>query len=220
VREGLIADLPGTAEGNAGSIELTADTVRLDGGTIATNAEAADGGNVDILARQLLDLDRGVITATVTDDTGGNVTIDSAAVLLGNASRIEARAGGGTGGSIQITADSYFAFPGSVVSADSELGIDGIVTVHSPDVDLAGNLTVLPTDYLDASSLMRERCAARSGEPSGSFAVRGNGGIPPEPDGWLRASVLSDTETTASAALPPIHVASLAGPLLARGACE
>jgi len=77
------------------------------------------------------------------------------------------------------------------VSAEADRQeFSGIVEVNTPDVDLAGTLTALPASYLDASSLMRERCAARrSGERAGSFAVRGNGGIPAEPDGWLPGTV-------------------------------
>ena len=68
---------------------------------------------------------------------------------------------------------------------------------------------------------MRERCAARtSGERAGSFAVRGPGGIPAEPDGWLPAPVVLDAAATSAAtAGPPALLASLAGPLLAPGAC-
>jgi hypothetical protein len=46
------------------------------------------------------------------------------------------------------------------------------------------------------------------------------GGIPAEPDGWLPAPVLLEAAaTSAAAAGPPALLASLAGPLLAPGAC-
>src|SRR5262249_37425638 len=99
--------------------------------------------------------------------------------------------------------------------------LSGTVEIHSPDVDLAGTLTPLPSGFLDAPSLMREHCAARrNGERAGSFSVRGPGGIPSEPDGWLRAPVVLDAATpTARVPGPPVLVASLPGPLLAHGAC-
>jgi hypothetical protein len=51
--------------------------------------------------------------------------------------------------------------------------------------------------------------------------VRGPVGIPPEPDGWLRASVLPDAEETAEAAPAlPILAASFQGSLLMPGTCE
>jgi hypothetical protein len=99
--------------------------------------------------------------------------------------------------------------------------LSGTVEIHSPDVNLAGTLAELPSSFLDAASLMRERCAARrSGERSGTFAVRGAGGIPAEPDGWLPAPLLPEADAaTAAAAERPTLVASLPGPLLLHGAC-
>jgi len=194
-RDRRVPPAPVIATGPAGAVTLTGvDELRLSGGTIATDAPNADGGSITIEARDLVHLDSGVITATVTGGTGGNVFIDPDVVILQNGSRIEARAGTGEGGHIRITTDNYFAFPGSVVSATAgNPELSGTVEVNAPDTDLAGALTALPASYLDAASLMRERCAARrSGERAGSFAVRGNGGIPAEPDGWLPAAVAFD----------------------------
>jgi large exoprotein involved in heme utilization and adhesion len=154
---------------------------------------------------------------------GGNITIDPEVVLLENDSHIRATAVGGTGGRITISAENYFAFQGSEVDVRAgDPALSGTIELHAPDVDLAGNLTELPTSYLDADSLMRERCAARrSGEASGSFAVRGPVGIPPEPDGWLRASVEADAGETAEAAPAlPLLTASFSGLLLAKEGCE
>jgi len=227
--QSLVGDVPAAdrGKGNAGEITLVANRVLVGGGTIAIDSSAADGGDVTIEARKLVHLDRGVITASVNGGlktTGGNITIDPAVVLLENWSSIVATAkGSNSGGKIEITANNYFAFPGSKVSAEADRqDLSGTVEIHAPDVDLTGNIMPLPTTFLDASSLLRERCAARrSGEPSGSFAVRGPGGIPAEPDGWLRAPVLPDTEATAEDAPSlPLLAASLPGPLLAAGSCE
>jgi large exoprotein involved in heme utilization and adhesion len=103
-----------------------------------------------------------------------------------------------------------------VIDASSELGIDGTVEIHYPDVDLASALTALPAAFLDAASLLRERCAARrGGERAGSFAVRSVGGVPAEPDGALIALALPSTaaasETRTSVAFDSPH----AGVLLA-----
>jgi hypothetical protein len=182
---------PGEATGNAGSVTLTANELRLFRGTLAVNSEKADGGNLTVEAKELVHLDAGEITASVNDGGGGNITIDPEVVILQNGSLIEARAGDGTGGTIAITADNYFAFPGTVVSADADdPDLSGTVEVNTPDVNLAGALAELPSNPLDAASQMKEPCAARrSGERAGSFAVRAAEGIPPEPDGWLPATV-------------------------------
>jgi large exoprotein involved in heme utilization and adhesion len=202
-----------------------AETLRLIGGRITTSAGETAGGSIQLQATKLVHLDAGEITASVAGGTGGNITIDPVFVILENGSRIVATAVGseGHGGRIRITTDNFLQFPGSVVSSKADRPeFSGTVEIHSPDVDLAGTLTPLPSAFLDAVSLMRERCAARrSGERAGSFSVRGLGGIPAEPDGWLRAPVLSGAAATgtSAAARPPTLVASLPGPLLAHGAC-
>jgi hypothetical protein len=195
-RDGLIPSAPRTARGDAGAVRVSAHELRLvDGGTLAVDSEAADGGAVTVQANELVHLDAGVITTSVAGDTGtasGSVSIDPEVVILQNGSEIVAQAAGGRGGEVTITADNYFAFPGSVVSAEAEKRpeLSGTVEVNTPDVNLAGALAELPTNPLDAASQMKEACAARrSGERAGSFAVHAAEGIPPEPDGWLPATV-------------------------------
>jgi filamentous hemagglutinin family protein len=209
--------------GDAGDVTLRAPSLLLfDRGSVTTIADQTNGGNITIQAQNLVHLDAGEITSSVSGGAGGNIAIDPVFVILENGSRIEATAVTGHGGAIRITTDNFFAFPGSVVSAKSgDQALSGTVEIHSPDVNLAGSLTPLPSTFLDAASLMRERCAARrSGERAGSFAVRGPGGIPAEPDGWLPAPVLPDPASIAAATpAQPALVASLSGPLLARGAC-
>jgi large exoprotein involved in heme utilization and adhesion len=188
--DGLIRVRPAEILGDAGAIGLEASRLLLAGGTISTAATASDGGNVTIEARDLVHLDAGEITAAVRDGSGGNITIDPVFVILQDGSRIVADAGTGMGGNIEITTDHFFAFPDSVLDASSDLGVDGVVAIHAPDVDLAGALVALPPSYLDAASLLRERCAARErGGRGGSFAVLGVAGIPPEPDGLLSAAL-------------------------------
>jgi large exoprotein involved in heme utilization and adhesion len=181
-----------------------------------------DAGKIALEASWLVHLDAGAITTSVGVATGGNIAIDPVFVILERGSRIVAEAGTGHGGQIQIAADNFFGFPGSEVSAASgNPELSGTVEIHSPAVNLAGTLAVLPASFLDAALQMRERCAARrSGERAGSFAVRGPGGIPAEPDGWLPAPLLPDAEAATSAAPGrPVLVASLSGPLLAHAAC-
>jgi hypothetical protein len=69
---------------------------------------------------------------------------------------------------------------------------------------------------------LAKSCGARtSGAPSGTFAVRGPGGIPAEPDGWLRAPELPEAAATAEAAPAlPILAASLSGLPIAPETCE
>jgi len=181
---------------------------------ITTAAQAASGGNIFINAGPLLEVDgslttvepyRGAasgeivllrdseITTSVTSGTGsgGNITIDPVFVVL-DASRIVARADAGAGGNIVIRADFFVPSADSVVDASAgPAGIDGTVLIESPAVDLVSPLATLPRSFLDASGLMRERCAARpSGEPVGSFLVSPRG-LRPSPDAYLASPAAS-----------------------------
>ena len=115
---------------------------------------------------------------------GGNISIDPRFVTL-NMSRIIANAYGGKRGNVSIVSDYFLASPDSRVQASSQLGISGTINITAPDVDLRGSLIVLPSNYLDATSLMRDRCAALSDEKASSLVVVGRGGMPIEPDDFL-----------------------------------
>jgi hypothetical protein len=110
-----------------------------------------------------------------------------------NRSQVVARAGAGTGGSIRIVAGQFIADVDSAVDASSETGIDGTVQIESPDVDLTGTLDVLPSEFADASSLMRQACARqRAGD--GSFVVTTHERANAAPDAPLGAGERSEDE--------------------------
>ncbi|MCX5856432.1 MAG: hypothetical protein NTZ57_00705, partial [Deltaproteobacteria bacterium] len=54
----------------------------------------------------------------------------------------------------------------------------------APDVDLSGSLAVLPSNYLDATQLMRDRCLSLFEEKASSLVTAGRGGLPVEPDDY------------------------------------
>jgi filamentous hemagglutinin family protein len=207
-----IAGQSGTGGARAGLVTLAAPSLRIDGGQVLASAPDSDGGEISILARDRVHLVGGEISASVGGGTGGNIAIDPTFVILEDGSRIVANAGAGTGGNIRISAQNLFLFPGSTIDASSELGIDGVVDIRAPDADLAGSLTALPARFIDASSLLRERCAARrSGERAGSFTVRGAAGVPADPDAPLAAVGLASLARGLADATPRL---ARAGPSL------
>jgi hypothetical protein len=167
---------------------------------VTTQADRADGGNIEIRAGDLILLRDARVTATVLggEGRGGNVTLDPPFVVLDGATMI-ANALDGPGGNIRIVARALFASPDSVLQASSATNIQGTIEINAPDVDLAGTLATLPTSFLDAARLVRERCSATE-EPGGSFVVRGRGGLPPGPDAVLSARVPSAPHEEAAGA--------------------
>ena len=179
-------EAPGPS-GTAGGIAIAgysgplAERVEIFGGsTVTAAAPRSDGGNVDIRAGELVHLRDSEISASVGGGQGGNVTIDPRFVVL-DSSRIIATATTGAGGNIAITAERFFPSGDSVVSASSQLGVDGSVEIRSPDVDLSGGLARLPSSLLDAGALLRERCAVRAAEAGSSLVVEARDGMPATP---------------------------------------
>jgi large exoprotein involved in heme utilization and adhesion len=176
-----------TGTGNAGGIAVSAGgNITLNNSTINTDTTNADGGDITIKAQNLLYLYRSAITTSVQGGAGngGNISIDPTFVVL-NGSDIIANAYGGNGGNINIVSDYFLSSPDSKVEASSQLGVSGTVNITAPEVDISGSLMILPSTYLDLTSLLRDRCAAFADEKASSLVVTGQGGMPMEPDDYL-----------------------------------
>jgi hypothetical protein len=179
--------------GRAGDLSLIVhDSLQvLDGGRITAQSYRGDGGNVDIQAINSVELFGGSITAEVGIDggaetAGGNISIDPTWVILEDGSVISADAHEGHGGNVSIRTQGLFVSPDSRISASSELGVDGTVAVDSPETNLAGELASLSQAYLDAGSLIGDRCGAGAG----SFALRDGPAVLAAPDGMLASPLL------------------------------
>ncbi|MGH8535815.1 MAG: filamentous hemagglutinin N-terminal domain-containing protein [Gammaproteobacteria bacterium] len=148
--------------GRSGEIFVKAtDSFRLfNDSQISVKTAQADAGDISLDVGFLLHLRDSSITTSVAEGagSGGDINIDPVFVILDN-SEIIANAFGGPGGNVHIVADHFFASPDSVVSASSDLGIDGVVEIDSPDTDLNAGLIELPADFFDAASLLTQGCA-------------------------------------------------------------
>ncbi|HYH43451.1 MAG TPA: hypothetical protein VD867_15870, partial [Burkholderiales bacterium] len=151
-----------------------------------------------IIAIDLLRLTDSEITTSVGTGlgNGGNITIDPVYVIL-DSSRIIANAFGGDGGNINIVTSALLQTGDSIISASSELGVQGTIEISAPDSDLAGGLTPLPGGLFDSSLLLRESCSARAGRGGNSFVGVGYGGLPERP-GTLAFSSYAQRPATAA----------------------
>jgi filamentous hemagglutinin family protein len=184
-----------SGSGPAGNIFISApDWLRLYDGSITTQAISSDGGNIDIRAGNMVRLQNSEISTSVGsgEGSGGNLFIDPTFVILEN-SRISANAFGGSGGNIHIITDYFMATPDSVIDASSQLGLSGSVQIAAPRTEPAANLPRLPATFLDASSLLRDACAAHVGQRASSLVGVGRGGVAAAPDGYSGSRYFADT---------------------------
>lgn len=184
---GQISSSSGSS-GNAGNISITAtDSVYVRDSSITTEALLADGGNIAIKAPNTIRFDNSTLTASVNGEketVGGNILIDPRFVLL-KGSDVVATAHKGTGGNIDITSSVFLADNYSVVSAASELGFPGTVSINAPNT-VSGLIAPLSSDIVSSAALLRERCIARIREGKySSFIVGGRDGIPIEPGNMI-----------------------------------
>ncbi|WP_148278122.1 S-layer family protein [Desulfobacula toluolica] len=186
--------------GKSGNIViLVDDTLQLDNSSsITVETAQANAGDIMVNAGFLVHLrDESAITTSVAggEGDGGNIIIDAIFVVMDGESKVVANAKEGSGGNIHIGIDGDGAFlksTDSVVDASSKFGVSGSVTIDAPDTDISGSISTLPVSFLDASSLLSERCVTRTAGELSTFIIVGHGGMPLSPDAPLPAYYLLD----------------------------
>ena len=162
--------------GDAGSINVQAQHLHLaQHSSISTAATQAGGGNIELAGlSELLYLDQGEITTSVAtgQGSGGNITIEQPQFTVLNQAQIKAQADAGHGGDILIAAAHFVPSVESLVSASSNLGIDGQISIQSPTEDVGSQVLNLSAKYLNAASLFPRSCAARIADQRPSQFVR------------------------------------------------
>lgn len=203
------ANLSANASSSAGTIKITANQLKLDNNTfINAETDNGSGGDIQISLRDLLLMRQNSQISTTAGSpgkggNGGNIIINApkgflVAVPQEN-SDIIANAFGGKGGTITISANRVFGLQTlsglspeqltairsngtSDISASSDVGQDGQVTISSLQVDPAQGLTELPVDVVDPSSLIAQGCQPDNPDLANrrsEFVITGRGGLPP-----------------------------------------
>ncbi|MCT7968368.1 S-layer family protein [Laspinema sp. D1] len=200
VRDGANIDVRSLGPGNAGTLEIVAESVRLDtGGSLNATTVSGTGGDIQLRSPDIL-LSRGShITTNAGNTNGGNITIDAGILTaLGN-SDITANALTGRGGRVSINAEGIFATQfrqtptnRSDITATSELGpeFSGSVELNTPDTDSSLGIVSLQENFVDAAQLIAQNFCAK-GQGS-RFTITGRGGLPASPTETLNPSVILD----------------------------
>jgi len=164
--------------GDAGNISLAiGHLLIMRDSRIETSAKFSDGGNLIINAPGYAYLRDSRVTTSVSEEfgNGGNLTISPQFAIFDN-SQVFARAKKGAGGNIDVTTTGIYNFTGEsiaqIISASSEFGVDGIVTINTPDNSAQEGLFTLPASFFDASALMNTACGQRIAENLSSFLIR------------------------------------------------
>ncbi len=182
-------------DGDAGDIEMNVfGKMQMNDSYVTTSATKADGGNIALSTPVYLRMNSSDITTSVSAENGdgGNIRLNTEFIVM-DYSRIIARAVGGDGGNIDIFTTGIFRFAPeseSPIDASSQLGVDGIVTVNSPETDISGSLLVLPSSFSDPMQWMSTPCAARSGADVSHFVFLGQEAVPSPLDDLLYSPLI------------------------------
>lgn len=180
-------------QGRAGNIEINANSLSLDGGSItAETAQTGgeEGANIDLKVSDLLKLENEseISAKAIGSANGGNINIDAGVVFAfpNQNNDIIATASQGTGGNIDITTKGIFGIEERSLSpntndinASSEFGLDGTVDINELDVNPVEGLEELPIEIIDVARLVAQNLC-QQGRGS-EFVVTGKGGIAPSP---------------------------------------
>ncbi|WP_206758338.1 two-partner secretion domain-containing protein [Calothrix parietina] len=194
--------------GIGGNIRIRADSLTLDRqGEISAETASNTGGNITLDVPRLFLLRRGGNLSTTAGTAqaggdGGNIAIAAGLIVASPTedSNITADAFTGKGGNIDIKAQGIFgikfrdrqtAF--SDITASSQLGINGVVEINTPDVDPSNGLVNLPTNLVDASQQITQSCRDSTGaiaNQKSEFIITGRGGLPANPSEILSSDAV------------------------------
>jgi filamentous hemagglutinin family protein len=101
---------------------------------------------------------------------GGNISIFSSDTIL-NKSQIIANAYEGNGGNIYITSDYVIQSSESIISASSQLGIDGNIVIEAFSENFDKQIISLPENFLNGSQWIQTPCQMRDDENISHFFI-------------------------------------------------
>jgi filamentous hemagglutinin family protein len=199
VTDNAVIDARNDGPGDGGTLSVNANAVLLDNrGSITATTVSGEGGNIRLNVRDVSLLrNNSQITASANGSgNGGNVTFNSKLIVAvpKEDSNLTANAFSGSGGNVRITTQGIFGIEPraqatglSDITASSDFGISGTVTLNTPDVDPSRGMTSLPTGLVDTNALISSSCLARR-DRQGRFIITGTGGLATQPDDLANAA--------------------------------
>ncbi len=154
---------PTTVDGDAGDVTISADRLRVGGGSLITSSTygRGDAGNVTITAADILVEDNALVASDAVGEasTGrsGSVRIDAGNLTVRNLAGISSSTGGaGDAGSVRVKADALLLDGGFISSvAQSGSGDGGVVLVEARLLDIRnkGGITSFSASGGDAGTV-------------------------------------------------------------------
>ena len=189
-----------TGTGQAGNVNLRANSLLLDSqGAVIAETTTDNGGNISLDVEDRIILRRNsLISATAGtvsgSGNGGNIAIETNYLIAipEENSDITANAFAGRGGNINITSQGLFGLefrnqptPLSDITASSQLGVDGVVAINTPEINPSDGLIALTANTVDVTNLIAQGCNSGGESASNRLFITGRGGLPALPSRYI-----------------------------------
>lgn len=207
--------------GDAGDLEISARSLKLNEGIISATTASGNGGNINLNVRDLLLLRSGAQISTTAGTAqaggnGGNINIDapSGFVVAGvnENNDITANAFSGSGGRVTINSTGIFGM--TVRSrkdlvrllgtnlAPQQLPTNDITAISQTSPNLSGTVALnIPDADLNSGLVnvptipvdteVAQACTPGSSQANSKFVVTGRGGLPPTPTEALNPDAIA-----------------------------
>jgi filamentous hemagglutinin family protein len=215
VGDGAQITVSSTSSGQAGTLELKADSILLDNQASLQANTTGGGGNISLTTPLLL-LRRGsniTTNAQGNNIQGGNITIDTdnLVAIPQEDSDISANSQDSRGGNVTINAQGIFGIQfrplptplSDITASGKDFFLNGIVDINTLGVNPTQGLVALPTTPVDPSRQISQECSAQNRESR--FTVTGRGGLPQSPTEIISPDMVQDDLGTQVASNPPIR---------------
>ena len=202
LQDGATIAVGSLGSGLGGNINIFATNLSLlNDSSITASTASTNGGNINLNVPSIFLLRYGSnITTTAgtanAGGNGGNINIKAGFIVgvKGENSNIFANAFTGNGGKVNITTNGIYGLEFrpqltgfSDIAASSQFGVQGNVTVTTPEIDPSRGLNALPLNLVDPSKQVSQSCAAggKLSNRENRFAIAGRGGLPKSPSDEL-----------------------------------
>ena len=193
--------------GEAGNINIIANFLEINGkgSGIVSLTNVGDGGDINFDIDNLLLLRAGGLISTTAGRNeaggdGGNISINAPFIvaLPNENSDITANAFTGSGGNVDIQTQGIFGINPrsqasdftSDITASSQTGIQGEISITDPEIDPSQGLIELPSGLADKSDQVAQICPRGiNAKRLSEFYITGRGSLPPSPLNMLDGTV-------------------------------
>jgi filamentous hemagglutinin family protein len=189
VRDGAVLNVQSRGSGDAGTLRVFADSIRLDKkGSLNAATVSGAGGDIEVRSQTLQLRNGSSITTDAGNTNGGNITIDTGTLVALENSDITANAPQGQGGQVTINASGIFGTefrdrttPFSDITATGKSSaLSGVVEIRTTNNNVENAIAPADNNFANNNAVLATSCIARN-RAGNSFTVTGNGGLPSTP---------------------------------------